>query len=219
MAELSPSILSADFAILGEQVAQVEKAGAEYLHIDVMDGSFVPDISYGLPVIRSLRKASGMVFDVHLMMEEPLLHISDFANAGADIITVHVEACRHLNRTIRKIKEKGKKAGVALNPATSLSTLDYILDEVDIVQIMSVNPGFANQVFIPSALKKVSDAKKMLIERGALAKIEVDGGVNLKNAKEIIEAGADILVAGSAIFNQDISANVKAFKEVFRQCS
>lgn len=208
---LSPSLLSADFANLGKQVALLDELGAQYVHIDVMDGMFVPSISMGLPVIKSIRPMSDRIFDVHLMIEEPERYIDDFVDAGADLITVHAEACTHLDRTIQKIKERGIIAGVALNPATPLSALDYILSEVDMVLIMSVNPGFGGQKLIPYTIDKVRDLKKMIDKRGLKTDIEVDGGVTLENVGKIMDAGANIIVAGSAVFQGDIEDNVKGF--------
>ena len=208
---LSPSILSADFSRLGEQIRELDEAGAQYVHIDVMDGMFVPSISFGLPVIRSIRGCSERIFDVHLMIEEPIRYISDFAEAGADLITVHVESCRHLDRTVDAIKEKGLLAGVALNPATPLSALSCILPKVDMVLVMTVNPGFGGQSLIPYTLDKVRDLKKMIDVRGLKTDIEVDGGIHLSNVEEAMAAGANIIVAGSAVFQGDVSENVECF--------
>ena len=209
---LSPSILSADFSRLGEQIRELAEAGAQYVHIDVMDGMFVPSISFGLPVIRSIRPCTD--FDVHLMIEEPGRYIEDFVGAGADLITVHAESCKHLDRTIASIKERGILAGVALNPATPLQTVEYVLEKVDMVLIMTVNPGFGGQKFIPYTLQKVRDLKKMIDARGLKTDIEVDGGVNLSNVEEIMSAGANIIVAGSAVFNGDVAENTQMFLDI-----
>lgn len=208
---LSPSLLSADFANLGSQVALIDRAGAQYVHIDVMDGLFVPSISMGLPVIKSIRPVSERIFDVHLMIEEPDRYIDDFVNAGADILTVHAEACNHLDRTIQKIKEKGILAGVALNPATPLSALEYILNEVDMVLIMTVNPGFGGQKLIPYTMDKIRDLREMLDGKNLKTDIEADGGVTLDNLPQVLDAGANIVVAGSAVFNGNAEENIAEF--------
>ena len=215
MLKLAPSLLAADFKRLEEQVQTVERAGAEYLHLDVMDGAFVPSISFGMPVIQSLRSCTGLVFDVHMMVEEPGRYIQDIKAAGSDLICVHQEACIHLDRTVNQIKEAGLKAAVALNPATPVFTLENILPELDMVLIMSVNPGFGGQKFIPYALDKVRRVRAMADERGLETDIQVDGGVTAENAGALIQAGANVLVAGSAVFKGDAAANVKRFLDVF----
>lgn len=209
MLEIAPSILSADFAKLGENIKTVEQAGIKYLHIDVMDGLFVPSISFGMPIISSIRKITDMVFDVHLMIENPERYIEEFAKCGADIITVHAEACKHLDRVVTQIKEAGCKAAVALNPATPLSAIEYVLDKLDMVLIMSVNPGFGGQKYIPYSTEKIKELKKMIDAKGLSTLIEVDGGVNASNVTEVEEAGVDIAVMGSAVFNGDIVENIK----------
>ena len=214
MIKISPSILSADFSRLGEDVQAVDRAGADYIHIDVMDGHFVPNITIGPLVVEALRKVTAKPLDVHLMIENPDLYISDFAKAGADIITVHQEAVPHLHRTLQLIKSLGKKAGVSLNPATPVETLDIILDELDLVLIMSVNPGFGGQSFIPSALDKIRTLRQRITERGLSTELEVDGGVKIDNIREVVAAGADVLVAGSAVFNtENYAATMTALRE------
>ena len=200
---IAPSILSADFSRLGEEIDSVVKAGADVIHVDVMDGHFVPNITIGPLVVKAVRKVTSLPLDVHLMIENPDKYIEDFANAGADWITVQVEACTHLHRTIHKIKELGKKAGAVLNPATPLESLDYILDDLDLVMLMSVNPGFGGQSFIPSSIEKTRTLKNMIEKRGLDTGIEVDGGISPETISAVAEAGANIFVAGSAVFGQD----------------
>lgn len=217
MVRLAPSILSADFSKLGEQVETIEKAGAQVIHVDVMDGHFVPNISYGATVMKSLCGKTKLPFDVHLMIENPDKYVADFVTDQTEFIVVHQEACPHLHRTIQNIKSLGVKAGVAINPATSLSTLDFILEEVDLVLVMSVNPGFGGQKFIKSALAKVDALKQIKDAHGLNYEIEIDGGIGLDNVKEVIDAGVELVVAGSAVFGApDIDARVKEFLSVFK---
>lgn len=211
---LSPSLLAADFAYLSDEIEKVEQAGAQYLHLDVMDGRFVPSISFGMPVIKALRKESRLTFDAHLMIEEPDRYIREFVDCGADIITVHAEACTHLDRTLDAIRSAGVRAGVALNPATPLSVLDYAAGLADMILLMSVNPGFGGQRYIPYVTEKIRDLRHILDEKGLDTDIQVDGGVTLNNAREVLEAGANILVAGSAVFAGDAQANAEAFLDI-----
>lgn len=215
MGKLAPSILSADFARLGEQVEEISRAGCGYIHVDVMDGHFVPNISFGAPVMKSLDKLRTAPYDVHLMIEEPDRYIEDFVTEKTEFIVVHQEACRHLHRTLQHIRSCGVRCGVALNPATPVSVLGCILDQVDLVLVMSVNPGFGGQKFIPSALEKIRQLARLRSEKGYGYLIEIDGGVTLDNAAEICRAGCDILVAGSAVFRaEDLGRQVAAFQEI-----
>lgn len=211
---LSPSILSADFTKLGEEIETIDNAGAEYIHVDVMDGMFVPSISYGMPVIKSIRKSTGKVFDVHLMICEPIRYIADFAASGADMITVHVEACSDVVATIEKIREYKLKVGITLNPDTPVSAIKPYLNRVDMVLIMSVNPGFGGQKFITSSVDKIKEVKRLRDELNLSYDIEVDGGINIDNLATVLEAGANVIVAGSAIFRGDAAENVKKFKSI-----
>lgn len=203
MIKIAPSILSADFSCLGSEIEKIDKNGADIIHIDVMDGHFVPNITIGPGVVKCLRKYTQKTFDVHLMISNPDEYIEQFAQAGADIITVHAEATKHLNRTIQLIKNCGKKAGVALNPATPLTVLDFVLQDVDMVLIMTVNPGFGGQSYLPQSTKKISDLKNMMIRNALVADIEVDGGIDANNINIVTKAGANVIVAGSAVFKQD----------------
>lgn len=214
---LAPSILGADFKHLEQQVCEAADAGAQYIHLDVMDGDFVPSISFGMPVIASLRSCTDKVFDVHMMVREPGRYIDAMKEAGADIISVHVEACTHLDRTVNQIKEAGLKAGVVLNPATPVDALDCILDQVDMVLLMTVNPGFGGQKFIPYTLEKIRALRKKCDKRGLSTDIQVDGGVTCDNVRELMAAGANIFVAGSAVFKGDVTANTKAFLKIFEE--
>ncbi|MBG9589252.1 ribulose-phosphate 3-epimerase [Cytobacillus firmus] len=213
MVKIAPSILSADFSKLGEEIKDVERGGADYIHIDVMDGHFVPNITIGPLIVDAIRPVTKLPLDVHLMIEDPDSYIEAFANAGADYITVHAEACRHLHRTVHFIKSFGVKAGVVLNPATPVNMIEHVIEDIDMVLLMSVNPGFGGQKFIPSVLPKIAAVKKLADAKGLNIEIEVDGGVNEETAQLCIEAGANVLVAGSAIYNQkDRAAAIAALK-------
>ncbi len=218
MAKIAPSLLSADFANLKEEIRKIEDGGADYLHLDVMDGIYVPNITFGQPVIKKLREITKLPFDVHLMIDKPERYIKDFYEAGSDILTVHAEATTHLNRTIQEIKSYGMKAGVSLNPATSLDALEYVLEDIDLVLIMTVNPGFGGQSFINAMINKIIKLRKIIDERNLDIIIEVDGGVKLSNAKELVDLGVDLLVAGSDIFSaDDITERTRAFKELIEK--
>lgn len=214
MIKIAPSILSADFARLGEEVQAIDAAGADYIHVDVMDGHFVPNITIGPLVVDALRKVTDKEIDVHLMIENPDLYIPEFARVGADIITVHVEAVPHLHRTVQLIKSLGKKAGVSINPATPVSSLEVILDEIDLVLVMSVNPGFGGQSFIDACLPKITGLRREIDRRGLKVELQVDGGVKADNIAGIAAAGADVFVAGSAVFGSgDYAATITALRE------
>lgn len=211
--QIAPSILSADFARLADEAARVEQAGADLLHVDVMDGHFVPNLTAGPPIVEALAKVTKLPLDVHLMITNADAFIPEFADAGASYLTVHVEACPHLHRTLQSIKEHGVKAGVTLNPATPLTSLEEILADVDLVLIMSVNPGFGGQEFIPSSLRKIAQARELIRRTGSHALVEVDGGIKVDNAPDVVKSGAEILVAGSAIFrSRDYAATIKAMR-------
>lgn len=215
MIQIAPSILSADFSRLEQEIIKVETAGADLLHIDVMDGHFVPNLTFGAPVVKAIRKVTALPFDVHLMVENPAEYITAFAAAGADILTVHAEATPHLHRVIQTIKDHRIKAGVSLNPATPLCLIEEVLNDIDLILIMSVNPGFGGQTFIPSSLNKIRRSRAMLTQAQSQAMIEVDGGVTIENASALKAAGADILVAGSAIYGApDCQAAIASLKKV-----
>ena len=212
--KIAPSLLSCDFAKMGEEIEKMDKCGADYMHLDVMDAHFVPNLTFGAPVIKAVRSYTEKPFDVHLMIEEPIRYIEDFVKAGADIITVHVEACKDVVATLEKIKECGVKAAITLNPPTPVSAIEPYLDKVDMVLVMSVNPGFGGQKFIPESLDKVKEIRSLLDAKGLDTDIEIDGGVNAGNLASVLEAGANVIVAGSAIFSGDVADNVKKFKEI-----
>ena len=213
MIRVSPSILAADFANLEREIGTIKQAGAEYVHIDVMDGLFVPNISIGLPVLSCIRKVTDLTLDVHLMIEEPGRYIEEFKKSGADMLTVHAEACKHLDSTLREIRKAGMKVGVAINPGTPVSQLECVLDLVDMVLIMTVNPGFGGQSYIESCTGKVQKLRKMITDAGLDVDIQVDGGINEKTIDKVLDAGANILVAGSAVFGGNIGENVRCLKE------
>ena len=211
---LAPSILSADFKILGEQLKLTEEAGAEYIHFDVMDGMFVPSISFGMPVLASIKGATTQTLDVHLMVTEPIRYVEEFVKAGADIVTVHYEACEDLQATIDKIHAAGAKVGISIKPKTPVHVLLPYLDQAEMFLIMSVEPGFGGQAFIPESLDKIKELRNLLNARGIQADIEVDGGIYHSNVKEVLNAGANVIVAGSAVFKGNVAENVKGFMEI-----
>ena len=215
--ELAPSILAADFKELGAEMKRTEDNGAGYLHFDVMDGMFVPSISFGMPVLASIREATAQVKDVHLMVQEPIRYIEAFGEAGADLITVHLEACEDVAATIAKIRETGCKVGLSICPETDAAAVDPYLDQVDMILVMSVHPGFGGQKFIPESLDKIRQIRQAAEERGLSVDIEVDGGIYLTNVREVLDAGANIIVAGSAVFRGDAGKNTKDFMEIMRE--
>ena len=217
MLKLLPSVLSADFANLERDLACIKEAGVTQVHVDVMDGNFVPSISLGFPVIRSMRKVSDLFFDVHLMVEEPGRYLEETKAAGADRIGVHAEACCHLHRTLQQIKALGCESCVVLNPATPLTVLDYVLEDVDVVLLMTVNPGFGGQAYIPAMTETIRQLRRLINARGLDVKIDIAGGVKLSNVKELIEAGAEYLVAGSSVFNGDPQKEIAEFKDIFAE--
>ncbi|MGL4363182.1 MAG: ribulose-phosphate 3-epimerase [Cellulosilyticaceae bacterium] len=218
MKHLAPSILSADFAALGKAITYVEEAGATYIHVDVMDGAFVPNITIGAPVAKALRKHIKGVMDVHLMIEEPDRYLQDFKDAGSDLVTVHYEACKHIHRTIQHIKLLGMKAGIALNPGTPVSVLEPLMDQLDLILIMSVNPGFGGQKFIPYSYEKIKQAKELISKQDRTILIQVDGGVDLNNVKDVVDAGADVVVAGSAVYMaENVTTTVKKFNKIMNE--
>ena len=217
MTILAPSMLSADFKELGKEIQAIEENGAKYLHFDVMDGIFVPSISFGMPVLKSIRSGTNLVCDVHLMITEPIRYVEDFAKAGADLITIHLEACEDVNATIAKIKECGCKVGISIKPNTPVSTLQPYLDKVDMILIMSVEPAFGGQKFIPSSLEKIAETKAMIDASGLNIDIQVDGGIYTHNVEDVLKAGANIIVAGSAIFNGDTKQNTIDMMEILNK--
>lgn len=217
MVKLAASILSADFSKLGEAITILDESQNDYIHIDVMDGHFVPNLTFGMPVIKSIRKYTNKTFDVHLMIDNPDRYLADYKDAGADLISVHAESCVHLHRTVQAIKSLGMKACVALNPATPLSCIEYVLPYLDMVLIMTVNPGFGGQKYIPEMTMKISDLKNMIRIRNLKTDIEVDGGITTANVSDVIDAGANVIVAGSAVFKGNTDSNIKNFYKIFKE--
>ncbi len=214
---LSPSILAADFKVLGREIKKTEENGARYLHFDVMDGMFVPSISFGMPVLSSIREGTGQVMDVHLMVQEPIRYIEDFKKAGADLVTIHLEACEDVERTIEKIRKCGLKAGLSICPETPADAVKPYLEKVDMVLVMTVHPGFGGQRFIPESLEKIRKIRTMVEERDISMDIQVDGGITLSNVREVLDAGANVVVTGSAVFGGDVEKNTRDFMEILRE--
>lgn len=214
---LAPSILAADFKNLGAEIKKTEENGAKYLHFDVMDGMFVPSISFGMPVLKSIREATGQVMDAHLMVREPIRYVEDFQKAGADMVTVHLEACEDVRGTIAKIRECGMEVGLSICPETEAEAVEGLLCEIDMLLVMSVHPGFGGQKFIPESLDKIRTIRRMITEQGLSVDIQVDGGIYLTNVREVLDAGANIIVAGSAVFGTDAAENTKAFMEILKE--
>lgn len=213
---LAPSILAADFAVLGEEMRRTADNGARYLHFDVMDGMFVPSISFGMPVLKSIHEVTEQVMDAHLMVQEPVRYVEDFRDAGADIVTVHLEACEDVGATLKKIKECGMKAGLSICPETGVCAVEEYIPDIDMLLVMSVHPGFGGQKFIPESLTKIRDIRNMAVAQGRELDIQVDGGIYLSNVREVLDAGANIIVAGSAIFKGDLEKNTREFMEILK---
>ena len=213
---LAPSILAADFNNLGEEMKKTERNGAQYIHFDVMDGMFVPSISFGMPVLKSIHDTTEQIMDAHLMVQEPIRYIEAFKEAGADIVTIHLEACENVEQTIAKIRECGMKVGLSICPETSEKEVEHLLSQIDMLLVMSVHPGFGGQKFIPESLDKIRAIRKMIEEQGLNVDIQVDGGIYLTNVREVLDAGANIIVAGSALFKGDPAQNTKEFMEILK---